>query len=204
MTPEVHGAGVRALLHHQARRPGHRSGPLHGLRLRQAVGRPRQDLQRAGPGHDGRIYLPRARQAEDVAPPTSTPARSAAAPRRCWWSRTTRACARPWSSCWPTGLPVLKAKDAQSALAIVESGVADRPAVHRRGHAGAASQPASWRGRPGSGCPASPSCSRRATPRTPSSTAGGWTRHELLSKPYSREALARKIRHVLRNQEQRR
>ena len=38
------GARLRALLHHQGGRQGHRPRPRHGLRLRQAVGRPREDL----------------------------------------------------------------------------------------------------------------------------------------------------------------
>ena len=48
-----HRQGVRAVLHHQGDRPGHRARPVPGLRLHQAVGRPRQDLQRGRPGHDG-------------------------------------------------------------------------------------------------------------------------------------------------------
>ena len=36
----------------------HRARPQHGLRLREAVRRPRDDLQRAGPGHDGEALLP--------------------------------------------------------------------------------------------------------------------------------------------------
>ncbi len=46
------GQGVRALLHDQGGRQGQRPRPQHGLRLRQAVARPRQDLQRARPRHD--------------------------------------------------------------------------------------------------------------------------------------------------------
>ena len=44
---------LRAVLHHQGDREGHRARPQHGLRLRQAVGRPYQDLQRGRPRHDG-------------------------------------------------------------------------------------------------------------------------------------------------------
>ena len=47
MPPDVIERGVRALLHHQERRPRHRARLEHGLWLRQAVARPRQDLQRA-------------------------------------------------------------------------------------------------------------------------------------------------------------
>ena len=45
------GPGVRAVLHHQGGRQGQRPRPQHGLRLRQAVQRPRRDLQRARPRH---------------------------------------------------------------------------------------------------------------------------------------------------------
>jgi hypothetical protein len=54
------GARVRAVLQHQARGQGHEPRPVDGLRLRQAVGRPREDLQRARPGHDDQA-LPGAR-----------------------------------------------------------------------------------------------------------------------------------------------
>ena len=43
--------GVRSLLHDQGGRQGHRPRPQHGVRLRQAVGRPYQDLQRGRPRH---------------------------------------------------------------------------------------------------------------------------------------------------------
>jgi CheY-like chemotaxis protein len=98
---------------------------------------------------------------------------------------------------------VLKAKDAQSALAIIESGMlidllftdVVMPGVLR-----------------------SPELARKAQERLPNIAVlftSGYTDNaivhggrldpgvELLSKPYSREALARKIRHVLRNHQQR-
>src|SRR5258705_293726 len=43
--------GIRTLFYHQGGRPGHRPWPQHGVRLRQAVGRTRQDLQRGRPRH---------------------------------------------------------------------------------------------------------------------------------------------------------
>ena len=45
------GQGVRAVLHHQGSRQGLRPRPEHGLRLRQAVRRAYQDLQRGRPRH---------------------------------------------------------------------------------------------------------------------------------------------------------
>ena len=46
------GQGVRAVLHDQGRRQGHRPWPQPGVRLRQAVGRPCQNLFGAGRGDD--------------------------------------------------------------------------------------------------------------------------------------------------------
>ena len=46
-------ARVRAVLHDQGARQGHRARPQRDLRLRQAVGRTRHDLQRGGQGHHG-------------------------------------------------------------------------------------------------------------------------------------------------------
>ena len=58
---------------------GHRARPSHGLRLRQAVGRPRQDLQRARRRHDG----------EDLSAALHERARRRTRPRR-----TKRRCVR--------------------------------------------------------------------------------------------------------------
>ena len=69
MTPDGDRQGVRAVLHHQARRPGHRPWAVAGLRLRQAVGRPREDLQRARRRHHGED-LPAAARWAPKRPPT--------------------------------------------------------------------------------------------------------------------------------------
>ena len=75
-------ARVRAVLHHQGNRQGHRPGPEPGLWLRQAVRRACEDLQRAGPGHDLKLYLPRHDGEEAAMPPQrGQPARSAGAAR---------------------------------------------------------------------------------------------------------------------------
>ena len=50
---------VRSVLHHQAHRRGHGAGPLHGLRLRAAVGRAGAPLLGGGARHD-RVLLPAA------------------------------------------------------------------------------------------------------------------------------------------------
>ncbi|MDQ7249127.1 response regulator [Dongia sedimenti] len=102
------------------------------------------------------------------------------------------------------GYRVLKAKDAQSALAIIESGIAVDLIFTD------VVMPGPLR---------SPELARKARERLPNVAVlftSGYTENaivhggrlddgiELLSKPYTREALARKLRHVLRNQEQRR
>jgi CheY-like chemotaxis protein len=101
------------------------------------------------------------------------------------------------------GYRVLKAKDAQSALAIVESGVPIDLLFTD------VVMPGPLR---------SPELARKAQERLPGVSVlftSGYTENaivhggrlddgiELLSKPYTREALARKIRFVLRNQQQR-
>jgi PAS domain S-box-containing protein len=102
------------------------------------------------------------------------------------------------------GYRVLKAKDAQSALAIVESGIAIDLLFTD------VVMPGALR---------SPDLARKARERLPNIAVlftSGYTEDaivhggrldegiDLLSKPYTREALARRLRHVLRNQEQRR
>ena len=102
------------------------------------------------------------------------------------------------------GYRVLKAKDAESALAIVESGVPIDLLFTD------VVMPGPLR---------SPELARKAQERLPNIAVlftSGYTENaivhggrldegiELLSKPYSREALARKIQYVLRNRQQRR
>jgi CheY-like chemotaxis protein len=101
------------------------------------------------------------------------------------------------------GYRVLKAKDASSALAIIESGVPIDLLFTD------VVMPGPLR---------SPELARKARERLPQIAVlftSGYTENaivhggrlddgvDLLSKPYTREALARKIRHVLRNQKQR-
>ena len=83
-------AGVRAVLHHQSGRQGHRSRPVPGLRLRPAdPAAPSRSTSEVGRGTTVTIYLPRSHAA--VADPeddgqTTLPCVAAAA--RFWWSRT--------------------------------------------------------------------------------------------------------------------
>ena len=91
-------AGVRAVLHDEADRPGHRPRPVDDLRLRAAIGRAGAHLLRGRPGHDGvplpaaplRRGLTRTRSAVDE-PRCRAPSRA----RRSWSWTTSRPCA-----CW--------------------------------------------------------------------------------------------------------
>ena len=94
MPPATARQGVRAVLHHQGGRQGHRPRPEHGLRLRQAVGRPHQDLQRGRPRHHGQaLSAAGPRRRSTAAASRGRRRRRRAATRPSWWSRTTRWCA---------------------------------------------------------------------------------------------------------------
>ena len=54
------GPRVRTLLYNQGDRPWHRAGPGNGLRLCEAIGWARHDLQRGRHGNTINLYLPRA------------------------------------------------------------------------------------------------------------------------------------------------
>ncbi len=95
MTPEVLATGVRSVLHDQEHGQRHRIGPFAGIRLRQTIGRPRQDrLDRsARVRRFASIY-------RATAGPTSRRPRSranrnrrAATKSSSWWSKTKSGCA---------------------------------------------------------------------------------------------------------------
>ena len=84
MTPRGHGAGLRAVLHHQGGRPGHRPRPQHGLRLRQAdPAAMSRSTARSAQGTTVKLYLPRLLSEEgsdaDAAKRRRRPPRSAGA-----------------------------------------------------------------------------------------------------------------------------
>ena len=152
MTPEVAGAGLRAVLHHQGRRPGHRPRAVAGLRLRQAVRRPRQDLQRARRRARRSSSTCRGCSATtdaDGAGDRRCRAARRSAARRCWWSRTTPTCAATAVEVLrELGYGVLEAADADERrcrcssadptidLLFTDVGPArrhERPAARRRG-----------------------------------------------------------------------
>ncbi len=78
MSREVLRARVRAVLHHQADRHGHRPRAQHGLRLRQAVGGHIKIYSEAGEGTTIKLYFPRL--AEQRALPDWTDERAPARP----------------------------------------------------------------------------------------------------------------------------
>ncbi len=105
------GQGVRAVLHHQGGRQGLRPRHEHGLRLRQAVRRPHQDLQRAGPRHhDQALSAPARGQVEvDGAGAGAGAARQRGHPGgrgRRNWCATTSSPSSPISATRPSPSPM--------------------------------------------------------------------------------------------------
>ena len=89
-------ARVRAVLHHQGGRPRHRARPEHGVRLREAVARPCEDLQRGRPRHQHQaLSAARRRRGRPTRrKPRRRADRASGRQRdRSWWSRTARRCA---------------------------------------------------------------------------------------------------------------
>ena len=87
--PEVLAARVRAVLHHQGSRQGHRAGLEPGLWLRQAIRRHR-DHHQHGRARHGDHAVPAAHlgSAGAGAAPSDVGAPSRSAPAPCCWSRT--------------------------------------------------------------------------------------------------------------------
>jgi PAS domain S-box-containing protein len=153
-----------------------------------------------GHGTTVRIYLPRAQQPEDVETDLETGAITGGSETVLVVEDDEDVRGTVVDLLSELGYRVLRAKDAQSALAIVESGVPIDllfTDVVMPGPLG------------------SPELARRARERLPNIAVlftSGYTDNaivhggrldegvDLLSKPYSREAMARKIRYVLRNQ----
>jgi len=156
-----------------------------------------------GQGTTIRIYLPRSRHAEDVETHVEAGTASGGTEVVLVVEDDDAVRVTVIDMLTDLGYSVLKARDAQSALAIVESGVPIDLLFTD------VVMPGPLR---------SPELARRARERIPSIAVlftSGYTENaivhggrldegiDLLSKPYSRDALARKIRHVLRNQLQR-
>ena len=150
-----------------------------------------------------RVYLPRARALEDVETDIETGPATGGAETVLVAEDDEEVRGTVVDMLSDLGYRVLKAKDAQSALAIIESGVPIDLLFTD------VVMPGPLRSR---------ELARKAQERLPGVAVlftSGYTENaivhggrldegiELLSKPYTREALARKIRHVLRNQQQR-
>jgi len=157
------------------------------------------------PGHGTtvRMYLPRAREMEDVETEIETGPATGGTETVLVVEDDEEVRGTVIDMLSDLGYRVLKAKDAQSALAIIESGVPIDLLFTD------VVMPGPLR---------SPELARKAQERLPGIAVlftSGYTENaivhggrldegiELLSKPYTREAMARKIRHVLRNQQQR-
>ena len=82
MTADTARSRVRAVLHHQGSRQGHRARPEPGLRLHEAIRRPREDLQRARRRHDREALSAALRRRGDDAPARRRRRRRAAAAAR--------------------------------------------------------------------------------------------------------------------------
>jgi CheY-like chemotaxis protein len=155
-----------------------------------------------GQGTTIRMYLPRARQEEDIATDVETGPVTGGTETILVVEDDEDVRTAAIEMLSDLGYRVLKAKDAQSALAIVESGVPIdllfTDVVM-------------------SGPLRSPELARKTRERLPNIAVlftSGYTDNaivhggrlddgiELLSKPYTREALARKLRHIMRNQQQ--
>ncbi len=85
--------GVQSVLHLEGARQGHRPRPEHGVRLRQAIGRPHHDLQRGGPRHDDQDVSAAGHRAPCRRPSRRWRRPSRAATKPSWSSKTTSWCA---------------------------------------------------------------------------------------------------------------
>ncbi|AVP59089.1 two-component system sensor histidine kinase/response regulator [Pulveribacter suum] len=156
----------------------------------------------AGHGTTVRIYLPRAHQQEDIATDTRTGPAVGGTETVLVVEDDEGVRATVVEMLADLGYRVLKAKDADSALVIVESGMPIDLLFTD------VVMPGTLR---------SPELARKARERLPGIAVlftSGYTQNaivhggrldagvELLSKPYTREELARKVRHVLRGQQQ--
>ena len=156
----------------------------------------------SGHGTTIRIYLPRARQHEDLETNTETGPLTGGTETILVVEDDEDVRTTVVEMLSELGYRVLKAKDAQSALAIVESGVPIDVLFTD------VVMPGAMR---------SPELARKARERLPNIAVlftSGYTENavvhggrldddiDLLSKPYTREALARRLRHAVRNQQQ--
>ena len=129
-----------------------------------------------GQGTTVKIYLPRAHRQPRAGRTRPYPAATRAQRGASWWSRTTmRSAPRRSRCCGTSAIPALKASDGPARWRgqVRRRG---RSGVHRRGHAGTGAAARELAGSAEAAAPTCRCCSPPATPKTPSSTTGGWTR----------------------------
>ena len=129
-----HGARVRAVLHHQGCRPGHRPWPqqVYGF-IKQSNGHIKL-YSEPGQGTAVKLYLPRLLATSDGAEDAADRrcrARSTARRTRSWWSRTTTPCVAQHRDAARTGLSRDGGGERRAALALLARDPDVRPAVHR-------------------------------------------------------------------------
>ena len=130
------GAHLRAVLHHQGDRQGHRARPVYRVRHRAAERRRPLRLQRARARHHVQgVSAARRRAARGTA---RRPRRAtAAAPKRCSWSKTRPRCARsPGASCRRPAIPSSRPKAATRRWPCSRARGPVHLDAHRRGDAG--------------------------------------------------------------------
>jgi PAS domain S-box-containing protein len=203
MTPEVMGQAFEPFF---STKP---EGKGSGLGLSMVYGFVKQSgghikiYSEVGHGTTIKLYLPRAHETEDVVSPTLAKAVIGGMETILVAEDDEQVCATVVEMLVELGYQVLKASDAEGALAVIESGIGIDLLFTD------VVMPGRLR---------SPDLARKARERLPDIAVlftSGYTQNaivhggrldagvELLSKPYTREDLARKVRHVLANQKQR-
>ncbi len=141
MPPDVIAQGVRPVLHHQADRPGHRARPVDDLRLRASSRAGRcASISEVGEGTTVRLYLPRApRRGRGVADAATERGDAPRGQRRDGAGgrgRRDRAHAGDRGAGGARLPRPSRRRTAPSALPLLQSDRAHRPAGHRRRPAG--------------------------------------------------------------------
>ena len=116
------GARLRAILHHQGGRQGHRPRPVPDPRLRRPDRRPGRVRFGAGGGHDGSASSCRApRRRRSRAAPRPKPRTGCRRASGCCWSRTMTRCGRSRRICSPSWAARCSAPHAaEEALALLD------------------------------------------------------------------------------------